>query len=74
MIVGKSNYNYELNLLKSSNILTADELKSLGVTIDNKRPFSSHIKLVVCKIHAKIAALRRIRNFIDSETALNLYK
>ena len=73
MIVGKSNYNYELTL-KSNNILTIDELKSLGVTIDNNLTFSSHIKLVLSKIHAKIAALRRIRNFIDSDTAVKLYK
>ena len=46
MIVGKSNYNYEL-FLKSNNILTIDELKLLGVTIDNKLTFSSHIKLVL---------------------------
>ena len=46
MIVGKSNYNYEL-FLKSNNILTIDELKLLGVTIDNKFTFSSHIKLVL---------------------------
>ena len=73
MIVGKSNYNYELTL-KSNNILTIDELKLLGVTIDNNLTFSSHIKLVLSKIHAKIAALRRIRNFIDSDTAVKLYK
>ena len=65
--------NYELTL-KSNNILTIDELKLLGVTIDNKLTFSSHIKLVLSKIHAKIAALRRIRNFIDSNTAVKLYK
>ena len=34
MIVGKSNYNYELSL-KSNNILTIDELKLLGVRILN---------------------------------------
>ena len=73
MIVGKSNYNYELTL-KSNNILTLDELKLLGVTIDNNLTFSSHIKLVLSKIHAKIAALRRIRNFIDSDTAVKLHK
>ena len=73
MIVGKSNYNYELTL-KSNNILTIDELKLLGVTIDNNLTFSLHIKLVLSKIHAKIAALRRIRNFIDSDTAVKLYK
>ena len=44
------------------------------MTIDNKLTFSSHVKLVLSKIHAKIAALRRIRNFIDSDTALKLYK
>ena len=41
MIVGKSNYNYELTLM-SKYILTIDELKLLGVTIDNKLTFSSH--------------------------------
>ena len=35
MIVGKTNYNYELTL-KSNNIVAIDELKLLGVTIDNK--------------------------------------
>ena len=44
------------------------------MTIDTKLTFSSHIKLVLSKIHAKIAALRRIRNFIDNNTAVKLYK
>ena len=52
MIVGKSNYNYELTL-KSNNILTIDELKLLGVTIDNKLTFSSNIKLVLSKIRLR---------------------
>lgn len=62
MLFGKSNYNYELTL-SSSNVLTIDEIKLLGVTIDKKLSFSSHIKSVLSKVHAKIAALRRIRNF-----------
>lgn len=73
MIGVKFNDNYELTL-KSNNILTIDELKLLGVTIDNKLTFFSHIRLVLSKIHAKIAALRRIRNFMDSDTAFKLYK
>ena len=44
------------------------------MTIDTKLTFSSHIKLALSKIHAKIAALRRIRNFIDNDTAVKLYK
>ena len=59
IIVGKSNYNYEFTL-KSSNILTVDELKLLRVTINSKLTFSSHIKLVLRKIHAQIAAMRRV--------------
>ena len=46
----------------------------MEVVIDNKLTYSSHIKLVLSKIHAKMAALRRIRNFIDSKTAIKLYK
>ena len=43
MIVGKSNYNYELTVM-SNNILAIDELKLPGVTIDNKlTPLAPHI-------------------------------
>ena len=73
MIVGKSTYNYEL-VVKSTNIQISDELKLLGFTIDKKLTFSPHIKLVLSKIYAKIAALRGIRNLIDSDTALKLDK
>lgn len=62
MIVDKSNYNHELTVM-SNNIL------AIEVTIDNKLTFSSHIKLVLGKIHAKMAALRRIKNFIESNSA-----
>ena len=48
MIVGKATYNYEF-VLKSTNIRIGDELKLLGVTIDNKLTFSQHIKLVFSK-------------------------
>ena len=48
MIVGKATYNYEL-VLKSTNIRIGDELKLLGVTIDNKLTFSQHIKLFFSK-------------------------
>ena len=72
-VVGKATNNYEL-VLKSTNIQISDELKLLGATIDNKLTFSPQIKLVLSKIYAKIPALRRIRNFIDSDTALKLYK
>ena len=46
------------------------------MTIDNKLTYSSHIKfaMVLSKIHAKMAALHKIRNFIDNNTALKLYK
>ena len=60
--------------MRSTNIQIRNELKLLGVTIDNKLTFSPHIKVVVSKVHGKIAALRKIRNFIDSQTALKLYK
>ena len=44
------------------------------MTIDKKLTFASHIKLVSSKIHAKIAALCRIRIFFDSDTVLKLFK
>ena len=73
MILGKSIYNYEL-ALKSTDIQIINELKLLVGTIDNKLTFSSHIKLVLSKVNAKIAALRRIRNLLIMTPRLNFIR
>ena len=73
MVLGFSNYNFDPSL-DNSNIEIKDELKLLGVTIDSKLSYTTHIKNILGKIHAKAGALRRIRNFIDSKTAMRIYK
>lgn len=73
MVLGSSNYNFDLSL-DNSNIEIKDELKFLGVTIDSKLSYTTHIKNILCTIHAKAGALRRICNFIDSKTAMRIYK
>lgn len=59
MVLGSSNYNFDLSL-DNSNIEIKDELKFLGVTIDSKLSYTTHIKNILCTIHAKAGALRRI--------------
>ena len=48
--------------------------KLLGVTIDNKMTFSTHIRDVCKKTSMKIGARLRLRNLIPVDAKLQLYK
>ena len=52
----------------------ADSLKILGVTLDRKLTFRSHIKDQLRKACAKAAALRRLRRFVPQDVMIRLYK
>ena len=59
----------ELNGLKLKN---CEKVRLLGVTIDNKLTFSSHISEICATANNKLRALIRIRNFIDEKQCLYL--
>ena len=59
MILGKSNYNYDLRIVNST-IKIEDNLKILGVTLDKNLSYKPHITEMLKKTYAKIGALRRL--------------
>ena len=64
---------YEFHL-DNTNVKTADRLKILGVTLDNKLSFKPHISEKIKKACAKASALRNLRKFISQTTMIRLYK
>ena len=48
--------------------------KSLGVTIVKNLNWSTHVKSIVKKVSSCIGALKRIRPFIPTEIAIQIYK
>ena len=46
----------------------------LGVKLDQGLKYDLHLKAIVQRVTDKIAYLRRIRQFINSKAALNIYK
>ena len=71
MAVGPSLYRYDFHL-DNTNVKTADSLKILGVTLDNKLYFKPHISEQLKK--AKASALCKVRKFISQTTMIRLYK
>lgn len=73
MILGKSNYNYELQSAKKS-IPSMDILRILGMTLDKKLSFKEHVREDRAKACAKIGALRRLKRIIPANIAVRMYK
>ena len=73
MVMGKTDYNYDLKVGDTS-IQIAMALKILGVTLDKRLTYEHHIKEMLKKVYAKVAALRGIKRLIPVEVAVKLYK
>ena len=56
MILGKSNYNYDLEFGGTLNDVK-EHLKILGIILDNKLSFKEHTNEMLKKLYAKLAAL-----------------
>ena len=61
-------------LIDGCNIQSLIDLKLLGVTVNNKMTFSTHIRDVCKKTSMKIGARLRLRNLIPVDAKLQLYK
>ena len=55
-------------------ITRVSHTKSLGVTIDQNLTWSIHVGEIVSKISSAIGALKRLRPFINKETAIKIYQ
>ena len=73
MVLGQSSYNYALRL-SNDMIETKDSLRILGVILNNRLSFKSHVDEILKKAYAKIAALRRLKRLAPANVLLKLYK
>ena len=70
MCLGKNSTNVDFTF-QDIYMKNTEEVKILGVTIDNKLSFNSHIKTLCMKASQKLGALSRISNYLNqSEKSL----
>ena len=73
MFLGNLSYRYDLEFAGTS-IDIKDHLRILGTCLDNKLTFKEHIDVMLKKVYAKIATLRRPKRLIPANTLLLLYR
>ena len=66
MTLGKTQYPYNLYIGDKS-IEIEPTLKILGITLDQDLSFKPHMAIMLKKVYAKIAALRRIKRLVPSD-------
>ena len=71
MCLGKNTEN-ETYFFNNTEMKNSSEEKILGITVDNKLKFKSHLKNLFKKASQKIWALSRLSNYLnDSEKKTN---
>jgi hypothetical protein len=71
---GKRNSDYDINILiNGEKINIVSETKFLGVTLDSKLSWKSHIQLITKKVAKSIGVLIRARQFLDKKNMKQLY-
>ena len=73
MTQGSSQYTRNF-LVDDLSIEMEPTLKILGVTLDRDLSFKPHVTIMLKKAYAMIAALRRIKSLVPSNTMFSLYK
>ena len=61
-------------LIDGATINRVNESRFLGVIIDEKLNWSSHIKQLATKLHSCIGRLHRIKQFVPKDLYIELYK
>ena len=72
-----SNGNYKTDIklkLNGKEIKQVQEIKFLGVFIDDKLTWKSHIQYINTKISKSIGILYKVRHILNKEWKMNLYK
>ncbi len=74
MHVGKQTETIHKYSLNNKELETIEEEKDIGVTVDNKLTFESHLNLKVNKATRIFVMLRRTFKYIDTKALTNIYK
>ena len=77
MIIGRRKNipaeDFSLELDEKDKILRCNEYKYLGVIIDDKLTWKSHIKLICEKIGKTCGAIAKLRHCVNSSTLKSVY-
>ena len=63
-----------LNSIDGNTIEKVNKMKYLGVFIDDKLSFKDHLEFITKKISKKVYFMSKVRNKLDKETKIVLYK
>lgn len=77
MHIGRGNEHENYYMIKNdkrTTIKTVQEEKDLGVTVDNKLKFVSHIQNSVKKANRNLGIIKRTFSYLDKTVFLNLFK
>jgi hypothetical protein len=67
--------NYQLNniVMNGHNIGFTNEIKFLGLTVDNNVTFGSHVNKIITSVCRIVGTMARIRNVVPSSVLLKIY-
>ena len=65
--------NHEVRYFQITAVLSCDKAKYLGVFIDSRLNFHSHIKSVENKVARSVGILSKLKHFLSSNSLLKLY-
>ena len=75
MFIGKGKLDATLNInIKGSAVTPYQDIKLLGVNLDCRLPFASHISQICRKTSQKRGVIMRLRKLIPTNAKLELYK
>ena len=66
MVIGSRDLSHEI-MLNNNKITSSNEEKLLGIFLDSKLNFESHIGSLCRKADQKISALARLKNYLTSD-------
>ena len=66
LVIGSRNLSHEI-MLNNNKITSPNEEKLLGIFLDNKLNFESHVGSLCRKAGQKISALARLKNYLTSD-------
>ena len=68
----KAKYDYEI-MFGSSQLTQVTEIKYLGVTLDDKMSWNSHIKRLNKRLSSSVWALSRLKNIVPERSLMTIY-
>ena len=73
VVLGNTAHDFEIKCSEEL-IPISNEIKLLGVTLDNKLKFDSHIRSICRKVGGQVNALNRLKNILPCKTKEALYR